>query len=309
MNNFESMPIGKKDESKKTFADGLSRKVKQLIVGASLLGATSQAIEGSELKHETQKVSSDVNVEMVQRDVREKEMSERYESFAENMRKDLAEHINSDAYLKKLTIEFAGNSDAAKKEQQQRFENIKNVKITLQKDFADVKDEFVRTSFDKDAARKNNRVTAFYNIAGHEIFATRNDFELASSLYHELLHASTRANAGVTDNAKRILEDNYVKQGFLGMFESGNDAYTSMPTERLVSKQMIEKSLDEMGILKYGDEFTQETYEKIMKAYEVGKFTDELNNFIRRTKPGFENYKKIFENIAKNESDNNIKSV
>lgn len=136
-------------------------------------------------------------------------------------------------------------------------------------------------------------VGAFYSSTEKRIvLPNRKDGpELAE---HEFSHASTRSNYGINDRTKKFLGDSYKKLG------EEIDDYYSIPTERLARKQQVDYEMERLGIKKYGEEFTDEHYEKLVAYDEEGKFSPDAHAFIVTTKPEY--FKQIFNGIAANES-------
>ncbi|EKE12131.1 MAG: hypothetical protein ACD_14C00006G0002 [uncultured bacterium] len=271
MNSFESIPIKKNDENKRSFTDGLSRKMKQFAVGASLLGATAQAVDGSEIRHDTQKVSEGVSIELI--------------------RKDLINHVSSPEYLAKLKIEFSGDAKLALDEQQSRIENLKTVKVYLK----ETSDE-VRKLFESDGNKAWKNVEGFYDEITNEIISIKGD---PSVLQHEFLHASTKNRKGITSSAKKVLH-----KTFFGM-----NGYLRNPTEWLVRKQALDLELARENIKEYGQPFTRTHYDIMMQMFHRGKFSTDVREFIAVTDRDFDVFKKILDNVAKNETGQDIANV
>ena len=151
-----------------------------------------------------------------------------------------------------------------------------------------------------------NESEGFYDPVSHEIvFSAEQDND--KTVFHEFLHASTRGNTDISENAKKELREGYKKQGSsLVMMKEKKDEYFSDPTEILVRKQILDKELEQLGVKKYGEEFTDEHYKRTMELYQRGRFSDNASDFIERTKS--ENFKKIMNEIAKNENTENFES-
>jgi hypothetical protein len=287
-------------EERQKLSDYVIRKIKQIIVGISLLSATAQVAEAGMTKNDTEKISGKVNVAMLENTERDQDLRERIKETAEYVRNVEINHISDNEYLKKLTVEFKGDEKLAKKEQQKRLENLKSVNVIIHNDLKEVTEELEGgQAGDKPAA-------GFYREKEHEIHVARQYVGLWSTLQHEFKHASLKGYQNITPHAKEILEDTYQKQGFLGIFKNINDEYLGDHAERIVRKQEVDGELEGRGIKKYGEGFTEENYERMMMLYRKGKLSEAENDFIKRTKPGFENFKKIFEEIAKNENNKDV---
>lgn len=227
------------------------------------------------------------------------------EQRAEKIKNELIEHIDSEEYFNKLKFEFGGDVNRAKAEQIKRIENLKQVRIEVLY-FDEVNEEYK-----KYLERKGTPIPAdFQDCWGfydpdpdvHKIFISIEQDE-GETILHELLHASTRGVWDITDNAKNMLKGSYKKIG------DKEDKYFNDSTERLVSKQILDRELEKLGIKKYGETFTDEHYKKMMEHYRKGRLSEEAEDFIRRTKP--KDFKKIFNEIAENKSEesSNIKQA
>jgi hypothetical protein len=278
-----------------TLARFSKRRMTQVVIGASMFISTAQAVEASDMINNTEKVKGVVNVAMFENTDRDQDLRERTEQMAEYIRNQEIKWVGSDEYFEKLKIEFKGDEVLAKKNWQQRIDNLKSVNIIFHNTVEDV------AVAHGEGLAGDKPVAGFYRESDHEIHVFRQYTSLWSTLRHELNHASLRGSQDITESAKEILNDTYKTQGFLGVFSDVNDKYLGNSSERIVRKQEFEKELIGRGIKKYGEEFTEEGYKRMMLLYENGKLSEEENDFIKRTKPGYENFKKIFENIAKNE--------
>jgi len=275
-------------------------RMERVAIGASVILATAQAVEAGTSKYDTQKKSKDSNLEMIKNN---KQENDEYLERTELIRKMIIARVSSEDYLDKLKIEFNGNGDLAKSEQEKRISNLISVKLDLKEQKRDVIDAYEALEgtnyFDKDTM-----VDGFYAVKEHKIVVTKYD---GVTLYHELLHASTRGNEDVTKSAEEIMDKTYDKQGLFKIFKNSDDRYYSKPSERLARLEdfMGELNGSKMfpGIHQYGTEFTQEKYDRMMKLYKKCALSRNAVEFIKRTKPGFENFKKLFEKIAKKENE------
>lgn len=279
-------------------------KIKQLIVGVVMLAATSEGVEAAGLKHGEDEHVGKVTIGMIENTERDADMRNRIIQTSEYVKNQLINHIESAEYLKKLTIEFDGDAELAINEKQQRILNLKSVDIVFSVEQKEI---------DRKLNGEGNRsgpAAGFYDPILHEINIYRFDVSVWGTLHHELLHASTRGNLNVSVGARKVLNETYQKNGFFGgIFKNNEDRYLSDPTEWLVRKQIFEKNLEGYGIKKYGDEFSRENYELLLKMKSDGKLDESDDRFMKIIKPGFENFQKIFENVAKNESNDDVKNV
>ncbi len=210
---------------------------------------------------------------------------------------DLKEHIDSQEYLNKLKIEFDGDLEKAEKTQKRRLVYLDFVKFS----FSD-KDNLSDSAIIKfingikellDLRDENYQYVTMgnYNQFKREITLPKD--KMAGM--HEMLHASTEGDYDITEKARTMLIESYKAIGGEGI-----DAYLSNPSERLARKQLLDMEMERLGIKKYGDKFTQEHYEKMMKHYLIGDFSQDAEDFIQTTKPEY--FEKIFDEIASNEN-------
>lgn len=295
---------------------GIREAAEGAVIGG-MLAATAGIAEGNVLEKPSGKTQEGVKIELkipLRKNIVEKNLeSEKdetetekegeafewpYELEAEFYKKRIIERINSDDYLKKLTIEFDGNEELAKEEQKKRIENLKTVKIELKDTTDDVNKElFLNKLLGRGDAG------GFYDWFNHKIVTYKEE-----PLYteHEILHAATRGNRQIPDKTKKILKKTYKQEGF---FKNTEDLYYLSPTERLVRLQLLRADLNRRKIYKYGEKFTEEHYKKMMEEYESGNLAKESIDFIYQTQPDFKTFKELFENIAKNEQDGEKKIV
>ena len=249
------------------------RKISQVVIGASMLLATAQSVEAAGLKLDIEKSSEKIDVEFI--------------------RKDLINHVSSPEYLAKLKIEFFGDAKLALDEQQARIENLKSVKVNLKETLQEVNVLFQN---DGSSLSENLLPAGFYDELTHEIISINND---PSTLKHELLHASTKNKKGITSSAKKVLHKTFF----------GRNGYLRNPTEWLVRKQKLDLELAQKNIKEYGKPFTQSQYDIMMKMFHERKFSNDVMEFISVTDGGFESFKKILDEVAKNENGDDVKSV
>jgi hypothetical protein len=126
------------------------------------------------------------------------------------------------------------------------------------------------------------------------------DSEGATAKVHEGQHTATSGDINMTNTAKDMYKNSFVGDG--------NTPYASNPkyegylkeyTERDARKKQLQYEAEQMGIVKYTDHFTQEDYQKIMDAYNQGKFTYGARQFIETTKPEY--FIKIMNSVAQDQ--------
>lgn len=219
------------------------------------------------------------------------------ELFINKFKEILISKASSSAYLERLTAEFKGDKQKASEEQAKRIENIKNVNVVIFENELEFREKLEELK--KEGVEFNcelEKLKGAYLDRNHTIYSQR-DFSI---LAHELFHSETRGEKDMSESAKKILDDSYLKQGFLNIFSGKDDEYLSHPAERLEGKRDLEYSLEILNIKKYDEPFTEEHYDKMMKAYKEGRIKGNAGIFIERTIN--EDFKKIFDEIAKNEN-------
>ena len=243
------------------------------------------------------------------------------EKEVEIMRSKLIEHVGSEEYLKKLVAEYNGNEEEAKYVQKRRISLLTSVGVDAYVERGGLMDKI--TSW----TSPTEKADAYYNSLSHEIEVFRDTSQRTfdkysinkssffdaenfhSSIYHELLHAKTKVDKYISNNAKKILSDSLKSEKEIGSIygtladHKGLNKYLSNSSERLVRKQILDFELEFLGIKKYGEEFINEHYKEMMKSYEERKFSRGANEFIESTKENPDVYKEIFNNIADTEGD------
>lgn len=289
-----------KDVAKKTVAIGAAAVV---FGGAGGLGV-EKASANTATKDEG-KISSVENTKSknLKVDKTEKNVLE----YAEKLRSEQIQHYSSTEYLDKLKKELGGNEREAKKDQEQVIENLKTVKME-----ALSLTDFLKKAFET----RRGLVEGFYDDKDHKITFIKNYDQLINQLpaeernlvklsmegilNHEFEHAATKLKT--SQKANKLFGSSYEKQGFLGLIKGEGDEYFSHPAEMLARKKGLDKTLEKLGIKKYGEEFTEEYYKKMIDAYKDGKFSFDVDQFILRTQKNPKIFIKIMNEIAKNEN-------
>ena len=210
-------------------------------------------------------------------------------------------HVESEEYLNKL-VEEVGNTDDAKKIQEQRIRSLKQAELFYIPDERELlrrrmypKGISMAENYDIDEAMIDREVdklgdgyvSGFYNSSTHEIALGKLKKETA---LHELLHAASMRN--MPDGTKTLLEVAYSPSG-----NKKIDDYFGNPDELLVRKQIMDFEMERLGIKKYGEKFTREHYDKLKEAVENDEFsTDAAKEIMMRIKPGM--FEHIFNGIA-----------
>ena len=224
---------------------------------------------------------------------------------------ELIRHVGSQEYLNKLNLELDGDIEKATVIQAERLGYLDETKITIlnSEDVSIVNAMLDGTipyvpifdlSFkDKQEILKNIRVKVdgFYSMRDKEVVLSESVGD-DTLVRHELGHVSTHNDKGIPEKTKKVLEDSYQKLGFNSLL----DGYLGRPTERLTRKQLVDFEMKEFGIKEYGEEFTDEHYKKLIEYLEEGKFSLNAREFLGTLKRSPEVFKKIFNEIAANES-------
>lgn len=237
----------------------------------------------------------------------------------EKIRDHLIGHVGSDEYLEKLTIEFNGNADSAKKEQEKRLELLKTFEanVNLGRGRDSLRQFFDSISSDPDASPekrekmfqiferkyKSKNVAGLYDTAGEKVYIFEDqdaEGEFEEATRHEVLHASTKGNEGIPERTKKILDETFVPDiKSLGSSKAQKmNEYLRDSSERLVRKQKLDLQLQEYGIKEYGEEFTEEHLKAVALLYSAGLLEGDVRQFVETTQFDLESYKKIFNEIA-----------
>ncbi|PIP28117.1 MAG: hypothetical protein COX29_02905 [Candidatus Moranbacteria bacterium CG23_combo_of_CG06-09_8_20_14_all_35_22] len=318
LEQFKDMP----EEYKKQLEQVFSEEVDVREVGAGSLNdnvkikneQSENFSEDSKTKKEYRKNIQELRStnEKYSTSFRDKEHPEWYlKEEAEKTRIKLEKHIGSKDYLEKLKIEFNGDDKMAKEAQGDRLKYLNSAELFFHnsKDLERllISKAFLPGNFDYpdwlvDGVRylhdipEDIHVGGFYDLDNDEVhLSNKEDDALATQ--HELIHVSMRKDKGISENARKILEDSFREAG-TGKEEN---IYLRDIAERIARKQVLDLELENLGIKRYGEKFTQEHYEKMMKNYHEGHFSRDANEFIETTKQEFRYFEKIFNNIAKNE--------
>ncbi len=110
----------------------------------------------------------------------------------------------------------------------------------------------------------------------------------------------------ILTNSRKKLDQSFVGlEGDLTQNEKEADEYLKMHTERLVRKQLLDVQLEKLGIKKYGEPFTMEYYNEMLKVARNDEIKYGALDFILTTfdpkkadADNFMTFKKIFDTIA-----------
>lgn len=103
---------------------------------------------------------------------------------------------------------------------------------------------------------------------------------------HELEHAATGANFGLSNKARQIYgPSTFVRTRTTDEHVIKYEDYLEKLTERDARKRQLEFEAERMGIWKYGQPYTEATQKKVMMLYKTGRFTYGVNQPIQSTTP------------------------
>lgn len=241
---------------------------------------------------------------------RKKELAKK---TGEDIKQEMIKHTESGAYYRKLLNEYYDphnwyksvpefvsmlRADSnARLMRKNRINNLKTSKIGDVLRLSEMKDKYYGN---KKAAEGKTGVLGFYETDKHEVNIP---FSRDDVTYHEFGHAATKANYDISTKAMSILHDSYneINSGNKNEDKDRNQ-YLSNPAERIVRKWAADRDMEMLGIKEYDEKFTQEHYKKLMDYYNKKELSKDAEEFIKTTKPKFEYFEKIFNEIAKNEA-------
>lgn len=249
-----------------------------------------------------------VKLERNNKGEKSKSYREKRNDIAEDLRRKFIKHVGSKEYLDKLTIELDGDIKRAQKEQKFRVKELTSVEIDVNSN---------KQTWPEDI--REGRRDGYYSTGDRKIYVDRSlpSYLLSEIVIHELAHASTRGPIKISKNAFEKLtkayvspnneqfDDKYGEKVSYGM----KDDYLSWSTEMLARKQQLDLEMESLGIKKYGEEFTNDHYDKVIEMYQQDAFGYDSKIFIEIIKKDPEVFKEIFNKIAKLEKNSDIKSA
>lgn len=201
--------------------------------------------------------------------------------MVDSIKNEIKTHIESKEYLNKLTIEFNSNTSEAITQQQIRLKNLANLKCNF-------------VSLEALNSDSNVEMFSYYLGGTVNIYLpyNSNDYDyLKTATYHEILHEITLGEKNIPKKTIQVLKDSYTTK-------NQNYGYFFDPSERLVRKQMLDLEMERLGIKKYGEKFTHEHYEKLIKAYNNNELNQDSDRLLETTKPEY--FEQIMNEIAQN---------
>lgn len=192
----------------------------------------------------------------------------------ETERTAVMEHIASPKYLAKLSKEMHLSEDEALIHQTARLRNVEKTKV-----------QFLRTInlLAQHAAGYFNKDYALITLP-HDSYLE--DPEMLDffkeTVRHELWHAATNSDQGIDGFAEMALYNAY--QSGSDNKQSRDDSYYRSPTELLVRKKNLDRELEQLGIKKYGEKFSDQHYLKLLDLMYQGKLSDDTREFLEHIK-------------------------
>jgi hypothetical protein len=210
----------------------------------------------------------------------------------EKQRQWLFKIVNSPEYMARLEKEYNGHiPESVLKD----IENIKNDSNFVVKD-AEVASENVLAYYSPETKNVHFSAPGNYKeiktTAVHEFAHESKDLEL--SPYAKGLYTIASTDTNFTKEEKE--KDSIYRK------ENGH-SYFLNPIELDARKKEFEYEMEQLGVKKYGDTFTKEHYDQIIKLRGEGKFLDGTDQFIRMIKPEY--FIEIMNGIAKNDIEDN----
>jgi hypothetical protein len=111
---------------------------------------------------------------------------------------------------------------------------------------------------------------------------------------HEGSHGILRGKEGITKYAGKLLTESFIGDSLteeekiedIDIFaKDGKKHYWENASERYSRREVLIKDLENLGVWKYGQPFTQADYQKALELQKAGKLSRNGDQFIRMTKP------------------------
>ncbi len=254
-------------------------------------------IEGIEYSQEelSAKIDNDIKKEKENLTKEDKKMAKkRMEDLlglVDEVKLKIIKHIKSNEYLEKLAKEMNISKEKAREYQNIRINNIQDVLLNF-----DYSKYLALEGAGAYYQPQLHKITLPYDI---DIYNKKGKDYFCEILTHEVLHGLTRAR--VSRKADKIFKNSVKKRYNI----SGSDnkiKYDSSPMELIVRKQILDLELEKMGIKKYGDEFTEKHYEKLLELKDQNQLPNDILDLINHIKQ--ENFSKMMNKLAES-NDNN----
>ncbi len=115
---------------------------------------------------------------------------------------------------------------------------------------------------------------------------------------HEFTHDITDGGVSISPKAADLLTKSFNFELVKEKLGENTAKYLENAEERDPRKKVLEYDLEKLGVKKYGEEFTQQHYEKAVELMKEGKLSANSVEFIVTTKPEF--FLQIMNEIAEN---------
>lgn len=202
--------------------------------------------------------------------------------IVEEVKLEIKKHLSSEEYLQKLAREFGTDLAGAKIQQEIRLNNLSRLNCKF-------------FSLEAINSESDFQIFSHYLSGTYNIYLPYNSDDLTYlrlASYHEILHETVLGEKHISPQAKKILRESY-------QTKSGRYSYFYDPAERLVRKQVLDQELERLGIKKYGEEFKDEHYHQLIKAYNNNQLNQDADRLLETTRPEF--FKKLMNDIARKE--------
>ncbi len=179
--------------------------------------------------------------------------------------------MKNSKYLERLAKELNGDIEKAEEVQKKMISNIE----------------------DRDYYLSNFPHNTLEHAAGHsspEGYVVSGYDESEETILHEYSHRADKNGEMIPDDGKKKLKEHYKfkkhqtdkEKKFEAKYSNKFEReYYSNPSEILARKAVFDVKLEELGIKKYEEEFTEKHYRKVKKLLEEGKLDKDSSQFFR----------------------------
>jgi hypothetical protein len=208
----------------------------------------------------------------------------------EQAKLDVIGLLSSKEYLTRLAKEMKISEEEARVHQNTRIKNVASISYNIES----------TSEIDNESPGAN----AYYS-SNTNLITLPYDMKLSTSdarhywrrvIAHEILHESTMADLGISKTAKDLFSDSFQR------WDDDNAEsieYFSDPTELLVRKNILDLEMQRLKIKKYGEEFTQKHYEKLVKLLGQGKLLPNCVQLLKYVKS--DKFVNMMNSIAENQ--------
>lgn len=215
--------------------------------------------------------------------------------LTEQAKSNVINHIGSPEYLKKIAKEMNISEHDAKEQQQTRLKNLQNVSYDFKN--SGLIFQLTRKTSSEGAIAfhmsENNEIYLPYNI---DLKNEKEKRDFYAIIQHEMLHGLIPSDEMISQKANNLLTESFDSS----LVKKDDNYFT--PSELLVRKQVLDIEMEKLGIKKYGEEFTNEHYQKLLSLADENKLSSnalELIVFIKSN-----NFLKVMNELAENNNKN-----